>query len=551
MASEMERTRQRSQKAKQRGDWREVVELLEKYRKALPDDKAAALDLGDALMRLERFEEACRFYAELLETWPKDHLIASNFGGALLRCGKTQEAKELLEYSLELNPKNIYARINLGGVYQTLRDYHGALKNSLEAVSIDPTHPLAFNNLGSAFSDLAKFEEAKHAYETAVMLDPMSVDALVNLATTEVKLGGGVAAVEMFEKVLTMLPPEAKQRAEAVKFFASFEYLKLGDLKKGWEYYEGGFSPLVPQNGRRTPVRVFDVPRWNFEELSGKNLLIWREQGLGDEIFFSCCLPDLIKEFPSAHITYECEPRLVEVFRESFPTIEVKPYSGEASTMRADLIDYHLPIGSLLRRYRPSFDCFPGTLPFLRAPQRCISEARRLLATLRGGKRLIGICWRSGLRTPERNLNYTELLDWEFIASLSDRYEFVNLQWGDVHQELKSFLNRTGTRVANFESVDLKNDISMVFALVDQLDAIVTVNSSISTFSCALGKPTVYLTRGDWEFLGQRDFPWANNFSTLIADRGEAVSSLLNRVAEQLEKTVGSLPKIDRETRGS
>jgi len=536
MASEMERMRQRSQKAKQRGDWLEVVELLEKYRKALPDDKAAAFDLGDALMKLERFDDACRFYAELLETWPKDHLIASNFGGALVRCGKIQEAKTLLEYSLELNPKNIYARINLGGVYQTLRDYHGALKNSLEAVSIDPTHPLAFNNLGSAFSDLAKFEEAKHAYETAVMLDPKSVDALINLATTEVKLGGGVAAVEMFEKVLTMLPPEAKQRAEAVKFFASFEYLKLGDLKKGWDYYEGGFSPLVPQNGRRTPVRVFDFPRWNFEDLSGKRILIWREQGLGDEILFSCCLPDLIKEFPSAQITYQCEQRLVEIYKETFPSIDVEPYNGEVSTTSKGAFHYHIPLGSLLRRYRSSLATFPGAVPFIRAPERCSAGVRALLAPLGGKKKLIGICWRSGLRSPERNLNYTELLDWNFIPSVSDRYEFFNLQWGDTSEELTSFFQATGTRIHNPQLVDLKNDMPMVFAIVDQLDAIVTVDSSLSAIAGALGKPTVYLTRGSWIFMGQREFPWAPSFSSLITEAGEPVSDLLNRVAEHLDK---------------
>ena len=472
---------------------------------------------------------------ELLETWPKDHLIASNLGGALLRCGKIEEAKTLLEYSLELNPKNIYARINLGGVYQTLRDYHGALKNSLEAVSIDPTHPLAFNNLGSAFSDLAKFEEAKHAYETAVMLDPKSVDALINLATTEVKLGGGVAAVEMFEKVLTMLPPEAKQRAEAVKFFASFEYLKLGDLKKGWDYYEGGFSPLVPQSGRRTPVRVFDFPRWNFEDLSGKRILIWREQGLGDEILFSCCLPDLIKEFPSAQITYQCEPRLERIFKESFPTLEIEPYLSPNQFDLTRRYDFHMPLASLLGRYRSTHESFHGKTPYLRAPEDAIDKAAKLLGSLNSGKKRVGICWRSGLRSPERNLNYTELLEWEFISEVADRYEFINLQYGETAQERAEFESHYGVAVNHFDDVDLKNDLNLVFGLIRNMDAVVSIDSSVSGFAGAMNIPTIYLTRQDnWGFLGQSHFPWFESFISVRAPLTQAVSSLLKGVVNRL-----------------
>jgi tetratricopeptide (TPR) repeat protein len=513
MASEMERTRQRSQKAKQRGDWCEVVELLEKYRKALPDDKAAALDLGDALMKLERFDQACRFYAELLETWPKDHLIASNFGGALLRCGKIQEAKELLEYSLELNPKNIYARINLGGVYQTLRDYHGALKNSLEAVSIDPTHPLAFNNLGSAFSDLAKFEEAKHAYETAVMLDPNSVDALINLATTEVKLGAGASAIEMFEKVLTMLPPEAKQRAEAVKFFASFEYLRLGELQKGWDYYDGGFSPLVPQNGRRTPVRVFDAPKWNFEDLPGEKILIWREQGLGDELMFSTCLLDLIHHGGGEFI-YESDHRLVGAFQRTFPEIEVRPQAIDAMGQSV-FKDFstHLPIGTLPRRFRSSRNDFSQAgIRYLKPSLDSVKAALDWLDSEGATKPLVGICWRSGLIDPTRALLYTEITEWEGLLS-NPAVDVVNLQYSECESEIKRAENLYNRRILR-PPFDLKNDLESLLGLVKVLNLVVSAHTAVLHLSAIVGTRVVSVEtdeRPEWVYLGEGVLPWYPN----------------------------------------
>ena len=515
MASEMERMRQRSQKAKQRGDWLEVVELLEKYRKALPDDKAAALDLGDALMKLERFDDACRFYAGLLETWPKDPLIASNLGGALLRCGKIEEAKTLLEYSLELNPKNIYARINLGGVYQTLRDYHGALKNSLEAVSIDPTHPLAFNNLGSAFSDLAKFEEAKHAYETAVMLDPKSVDALINLATTDVKLGNSKAAVDLFERVLQMLPPEARQRSEAVRFYASFEYLKLGDLERGWSYYDGGFSPLVPPNGRRTPVRKFGVPEWRGELLQNKRLLVWREQGLGDEIMFGTCLADLLL-LDGCEVILETDSRMVSIWARTFPEFHVRPQSFD-SDGRSPFKDFdlHIPIGSLPRVFRSSTQSFQDSpARLLEADPGKVAVAKLWLERQGVTKPTVGVCWRSGLIDPNRALEYSNLIDWAGVLG-SQKVEVVNLQYDDCEAELKLAEQKFGRRILR-PPFNQKNDLEDVLGLMKTLDFVVSAHTAVLHLSAYGGSKAISVDptdQLDWPYLGQKNLPWYKTVS--------------------------------------
>jgi tetratricopeptide (TPR) repeat protein len=256
------------------GKLAEAATALRTYLIKAPNDREVALIYGDVLMRLERFDDAVKFYAKWIEKDTKDALMLSNLGAALLRQGKPADAKSILEYVLELDPKNIYARINLGGVYQSLGELNLALKNALEAVSIDPTRALTFNNLGSAFNDLAKFEEAKHAFETAVMLEPNQVDALVNLASAESKLGNSKEAFRRYEEVIRLLPKEAKHRREAIEFFASFEYLLNGDLENGWSYYEGGFSPLVPLAGARSPKRVFSVPRWRGENIKGKTLLV-------------------------------------------------------------------------------------------------------------------------------------------------------------------------------------------------------------------------------------------------------------------------------------
>ena len=519
MASEMERMRQRSQKAKNRGDWLEVVELLEKYRKALPDDKAAALDLGDALMKLERFDDACRLYAELFERWPKNPIIASNLGAALLRCGNIQDSRQLLEYCLTLDPKNLYARINLGGVFQASRDYKAALQNALEAVSVEPTHPLTFNNLGSAFSDLAQFNEAKHAYETSLMLDPTNVDASINLATVEARLGNSKQAIEMFERTLGMLPPESIQRAQAVRFYSSFEYLKLGDLKNGWRNYEGGFSPLVPITGRRSPQRNFDVARFNEEVDEGTTVLLWREQGLGDEIMFATCIPDILMRYPKCNFIFECDRRMTGIWSRAFPSVRVRaePSLFELTSVASDF-DRHLPIGSLPSIVRGSLDRFHGSPKIaLRASSEKLKFYKEWLnAEGREKSRRVGICWRSGVIDPNRALEYSNLDEWSFLSENSN-YDIVCLQYDECEQELCQAERLFGRKVLR-PPCDRKNDLEDMLAIIQNLDLVISAHTAVLHLAAFGGQKCVSVSPDgpyDWPYLGQERFPWYSNVESI------------------------------------
>jgi len=513
--------------ARVKGKWPQAIKHLEVLCKVHPNSIDFSLDLADCYIQLEDFQGAVRVYARAFELAPSDPSLAASFGGALLRAGKPLEAKTLLLHCLDLDPNYIAARINLGGVYQALGDLKGCLNNALEAVSIDPTNAVAFNNLGSALSDLALWAEAQHAFETALMLQPTQLDALINVASCEAKLGNHAKAIKNYEEVLLKLPPEAKQRAEAIRFFASFQYLQLGELEKGWEYYEGGFSPLVPIAGARTPRLSFSQPTWSGEDLNGKTILLWREQGLGDEILFASCIPDLISTFPSVKLIIQCEHRLVEIFRRSFPLAKV---IGESPEKIQDL-DYHLPFGSLMRWFRGDIRSFQNKAPYLSPDPELKQEMYKRLDKFQNPNiRFVGICWRSGLISPTRNLNYTGLGDWSEILQKSDDYVFVNLQYGNCEEELREIEQKNNITILRWSDLDLKNDMERVFALVSCLDAVITVGTSVSAIAGALGVPTIYLAKRGWLFLGQERFPWFNSFHELIAEGDDPVASKLREV---------------------
>jgi len=484
----------------------EAKPLLQQLYESDPSNIVYALDFGEACMETEDFSAAARIYAKIIEQDPKHVIALNNLGGALIRCGRIDDARSMLEYSLELDPQNLHARINLGGILQAAGDLKGNLDNALKAVAIDPTSALAFNNLGSAFSDMAMFNEAKHAFETALMLDSKQVDALINLGGIEARLRNPKGAIESYEEVVRLLPPSAQQRIDAVKFYASFEYLKLGMLEKGWDYYEGGFSPLVPAKGARSPNRKFSVPRWDGEPLNGKTLLVWREQGLGDELLFATCLHEL--QALGGQIIVECDARLVETFTRSFPFFRVRAEGFQQQTGNAPTthdFDLHCPIGSLMRHFRGNIRNFERGGAYIKTdPQKVEKFKTRLLPHV-GKHKLVGICWRSGRLDPVRNLGYTNLDEWSEVLKLPG-FKFVNLQYGDCESELRAAEAKLGVEIIRWPDLDLKNDLDNVFALMNSLDFTVSVQTAVVTMSNAANVPTLIVKGGGWTQLGNKDY---------------------------------------------
>jgi Flp pilus assembly protein TadD len=503
--------------------------LLEELYRLEPDNMPLALDLGEAYMETEDFASATSLYAKLIEKDPKNINAVTNLGGSLIRQGKLNDARSILEYALQLDPKSIHARINLGSVLQASGDRKANLDNALEAVQIDPSSSLAFNNLGSAFSDMAMFKEAKHAYETAVMLDAHQVDALINLGAVEARLGDPKASCQMYEKVLTQLPAAAKQRADAVKFYAAFEYLKQGILDKGWDYYEGGFSPLVPATGARTPRRNFGVPRWDGEPLNGKTLLVWREQGLGDELLFATCLHELAAL--GGQIIVECDRRLVDTFTRSFPQYTVRaeaflPKQGMQSPYKD--FDLHVPLGSLMKYFRRDIKDFERSGAYIKTDPAKVAKFAERLAPYKEDYRLVGICWRSGKLDPVRNLGYTTLDEWGEVLQ-TPGFKFVNLQYGECEAELKESEEKYGVEILRWPDLNLKDDLDDVFALMHCLDAVASVQTAVLVMGGSVGVPTVGVKAGGWTLLGQTANPWLNGM-TLTANIPRSVNEMMNAI---------------------
>jgi len=514
------------------------------YLKALkynPEDKFLINAVGMMCLRTKRIEDGLAHLKKNQQISPNDVSVLTNLGLARILMGQLDEAVNVLERAHAIDSAYMDAITNLCGAYNSRGDHQKVLGLSLKAITLDRTHDKSYVSLGSALAGLGLSAEADIAFQTALDLNSNCLDAMLNLALSASKKDSPTAVV-LLEKVLLVSENTNYERINQTKSFLSFEYLKKGNLKKGWEYYDFNFDPFLPRYAIRSPTRIFEKPRWQGQAIGSKKLLIWNEQGLGDELMFLTCLNDVIHT--GASIILECDPRLVNTLARSFPSIRVRSPTYDANNSCKTLdedFEYHIPMGSLPGFFRENIEDFKKFVPYIVVDESKNSDySARLTGT--SDKLKIGICWRSGLLTADRNSEYTSLQDWGPILSRQDCI-FVNLQYGDCEAELQAAEAKFGTKIIRWADLDLKNDIDDVFALISSLDLVVTAGTAVSPMSAAVGKPTLLIqSRWGWPNLGTNYNPWFPNIYCFTAGPDQIVADCIETVGDYLTELFNITP---------
>jgi len=510
------------------GNFSSAIESLDKLLLIKPSNLNLLMLRGEAYLRIENFESALLDLAKVVEADNKNITALVNFSVALIRCNMQIDAKPVLEYVLELDPKNFDAHINLCNIYQSQGQSEESLKLAIRAIEIRPNSMIAYNNLGTAFGDLNMVKEAREALSIAYQIDPKYLTTAINLGQIEVKLSNFSEAAQIFEKLL-LLKNISTSELELVKYYLSYCYLHLGKISEGWDNYEFGSGSLLPVAALRSR-RKFKQPKWNGENINGKKLLIWREQGLGDEIEFATCLTD-VSEL-NLDVTLECDARLVDIYQRTFPSFHVRPESITVDYLPvADDFDVQCAVGSLPRLFRRDIKAFEREIIPLKIKESATNDFQARLSKY-SEKKLVGICWRSGIFSIARNLNYTALVDWQELLTQSD-FQFVNLQYGDCESELLEIENLLGIDIIRWQDLDLKNDFENLFGLIKNLDAVVTVGTAVSSIAASCNVPTYLLIKPSWLMLGQKDiYPWYRCITPLVAENDAHVAEKIKLIPE-------------------
>jgi hypothetical protein len=302
-----------------------------------------------------------------------------------------------------------------------------------------------------------------------------------------------------------------------------------GQLGEGWDEYEWRWR------AKRRDPRPIRLPRWDGEPLQRRTIFVHGEQGVGDEIMFATCLPDLIER--AGHIVLSCDQRLQPLFARSFPQITVRGTRRGAENWDelAAGADIESPAGSLPRYLRRGLGDFPIRQPLLRSDAERCRRWHERYAELGAGLK-IGISWRAGTRPADRRLRSLPLAEWTELLAVP-RVHWVNLQHGDVQCELGLAALDAAT-VHHWPDSDPLGDLDDFAAQIDALDLVISVGNATVHIAGALGRGVWALLPEHWGWRwlsGRRDSPW---YSTARLYRqqpgGGGWAGLLRSVRDEL-----------------
>jgi tetratricopeptide (TPR) repeat protein len=495
-----------------------------------PGYAKAWFNLGNRLRRTGDARNAVVAFRRAAMSDPALPSTNANWGEALAAMGRHEEAAERHAVAVRVHPAGPDGWYNLGSALQQTGSMDRAVHAQQRALALDPAHARAHNNLGNAVRQMLRFADAERHHRHALILEPGLAEAHYNRANALAALNRNREAVAGYGDALAIDP--AMDRAV---FNRGRVLLAQGGLVAGWEGYERRFAA-----GEAQPDRRFPVPRWDGGPVAGR-LLVWREQGVGDEILFSSCYGELPL---AARPIVETDPRLVSLFQRSFPQLEIRP-ERLAAPPDGD-VGAEIPAGSLPRLMRSRLSSFPVRPAWLAPDPERVAAWRARAGRLPPGLR-IGISWTSGKVDPERAPAYTRLADWLPLFDVPGAV-IVSLQYGDREDEIAGFEARHGVRLHRWADLDLKDDFEGVGALIANLDLVVSVGTAVSEFAAALGVPVWRLgLAGEWPNLGQTVRPWYPAIRCIRPASGGPITETLENAAAELRRIVpAGLPDFSR-----
>ncbi len=510
----------------------EFDEAVSCYRRAISlraGDAEAHASLGDVLLgqgKAGQAAEACRKAVELRPRYAQAH---NTLGYALFRQGEIDQAVTAYRKAIRINPGYADAHGNLGLVLCKRGEPEQAVAACRKGIELRPDSAQAHSNLAYVLRDQGRLEEAIAACHKALELDPAHAEAYNNM-------GHGLLGQCKMEEALAAYKKafELKPDFALAHWNEALALLLLGAYEEGWEKHEWRWQDDEVWKSKRD----FPQPLWDGSDPSGRTILAWGEQGVGDEIMFAGILPDLLKLGPTCII--ECDPRLVPLFHRSFPGTEVVARSNppDSRTGSAD-IAYQTPTGSLCRWLRAGAEAFPSRDAYLRADGEKVAKLRERYRDWSGGRPTVGMSWRSGNVSTGRQRS-AALGQWVAVLKQS-AVAFVNLQYGDCRADIVAAGREQGVEIYQDREVDPLRDLDAFAAQVAAMDLVISVDNSTVHMAGALGRPVWVLLPflPDWRWLLEReDSSWYPTMRLFRQPNPGDWESVFARVATELSSFV-------------
>lgn len=367
------------------------------------------------------------------------------------------------------------------------------------AADLCPGNAAIWHNIGKCYHEKQQEEKAEEYFKKALKLNPSFYNSLEGLAMCSVNRGRFGEAIAYANRALAE-DPEALE----AKLNRGIAYLALKRWREGWRDYN--YNIGIDKN--RKELTYGKESRW--DGTKGLDVVCYGEQGIGDEISFASCLPDLIRD--SKSVTIECDGRLERLFQRSFPMTKVygTRYKENRPWKSDKTFDARVPLGQLPYFYRKKDEDFSGNPYLIPNPQMRL-QWKALLESL-GTKPKIGIAWTGGIPKTGQKRRTVGLDTFGPLFNAIDA-EWVSLQYKDT-DGIKGAEEKYGVKIHDWHWGNRDWDYDQTVALISELDLVISVCTSVVHVAGGLGKECWclvphfpmwrYLNEGDW-------FPWAKS----------------------------------------
>ncbi len=227
----------------------------------------------------------------------------NNLGAAALQCGELDEARDVYEKAVALNPEHSQALANLGVVLFRLNDLDRSAEVLRKAIEADANNADTQYNYSRTLRALGQLDDAETAARRDLDLMPGHVDARVHLGVTQAAKGEKEAAEASYRDAIKTEPRTAAAHHNLAQIL-----LQSGRLSEGWEEFEWRWQ--TPDFQGAGSFRA--LPPWQGNPIHDSTLLVWTEQGVGDQILYAGMIPDV--ENMASNILIACTERLVPLF---------------------------------------------------------------------------------------------------------------------------------------------------------------------------------------------------------------------------------------------
>jgi hypothetical protein len=420
------------------------------------------------------------------------------------QAGRLAEAETIYRQILLHQPNHADALHLLGVATLQFDRPDEALELISKAIEINPTAAEYQNNLGNVLVRMDRYDQAVGAFGRAVDLRPDYPKALSNLGNALRATGQHEAALAAFRRTLALSPGYSEGH-----WNLALSLLLLGDFEQGWKEYEWRRQIKAP------PPRPFQQPRWDAAELHGKTILIAGEGGFGDAIQFVRYVPMVAKRGGRVILRFQKELRRLMA---KVPGVEGICGLDEP----VPSFDVYCPLFSLPLVFGTTLETIPADVPYL------FGDGSR---KLQSGARHVGLVWAGSSEHKNDRNRSIPLRELSALADVPVMLHSLQVA-GATAAQIREI---PGLKLIDHSS-ELR-DFADTAALIEALDLLITVDTSVAHLAGAMGKPVWVLVPDppEWRWmLNRNDSPW---YPTMRLFRQETIgdwTAPIRRIAAEL-----------------